>query len=77
MCKNALQEGERADPRRALSQRKRRLIERVFGWAKLDRPLQQVKLRGLRRVDWFFRLVVTAYNLMRMGKLIPLPTQVG
>ena len=77
VCKNALQEGERADPRRALSQRKRRLIERVFGWAKLDRPLQQVKLRGLRRVDWFFRLMVTAYNLMRMGKLIPLPTQVG
>ena len=76
MCKNALQEGERADPRRALSQRKRRLIERVFGWAKLDRPLQQVKLRGLRRVDWFFRLVVTAYNLMRLGKLIPMPTQV-
>ncbi len=72
VCKNALQETERADPRRAISQRKRRLIERVFGWAKLDRPLQQIKLRGLKRVDWFYRLVVTAYNLMRMGRLIPL-----
>jgi transposase len=77
VCKNALQESERADPRRSISQRKRRLIERVFGWAKLDRPLQQIKLRGLARVDWFYRLVVTAYNLMRMGKLIPMPTQVG
>jgi transposase len=77
MCKNALNEAERADPRRSISQRKRRLIERVFGWAKLDRPLQQVKLRGWARVDWFYRLVVTAYNLMRLGKLIPLPTQVG
>jgi transposase len=76
-CKNALNEAERADPRRAISQRKRRLIERVFGWAKLDRPLQQIKLRGLARVDWFYRLVVTAYNLMRLGKLIPAPTQVG
>ena len=77
VCKNALNEQERADPRRAISQRKRRLIERVFGWAKLDRPLQQIKLRGLARVDWFYRLVVTAYNLMRLGKLIPVPTQVG
>ena len=44
---------------------------------KLDRPLQQVKVRGLKRVDCFYRLVVTAYNLMRMGKLIPIPAQVG
>jgi len=69
--KNALQEAERRDPRRAISQQKRKLIERVFGWGKLDRPLKQIKLRGLKRVDWFYRLVVTAYNLMRMGKLIP------
>ena len=77
VCKNALNESERTDPRRSISQRKRKLIERVFGWAKLDRPLQQMKLRGLARVDWFYRLVVTAHNLMRMGKLIPMPTQVG
>jgi len=69
--KNALTEEEQKDPRRVLSQQKRKLIERVFGWAKLDRPLKQIKLRGLKRVDWFYRLVVTAYNLMRMGKLIP------
>jgi transposase len=75
--KNALSEAERSDPRRSISQRRRKLIERVFGWAKLDRPLKQIKLRGLKRVDWFYRLVVTAYNLMRMGKLIPIPAQVG
>lgn len=74
-CKNALQEAERADARRSISQRKRKLIERVFGWAKLDRPLRQIKLRGLRRVDWFYRLVVAAYNLMRMGRLIPIPAE--
>ena len=77
LCKNALNEAERADARRVISQQKRRLIERVFGWAKLDRPLRQVKLRGLKRVDWFYRLVVAAYNLMRMGKLIPIPLPVG
>lgn len=69
--KNTLTEEERADPRRSISQGKRKLIERVFGWAKLDRPLRQIKLRGVKRVDWFYRLVVTAYNLMRMSKLIP------
>jgi len=75
--KNALNEQERADARRPISQQKRKLIERVFGWAKLDRQLKQIKRRGLPRVDWFFRLVVTAYNLMRLGKLIPMPAEGG
>jgi transposase len=69
--KNSLDEAERADPRRSISQQKRKLIERIFGWGKLDRPLRQVKLRGLKRVDWFFRLVITAYDLVRMRRLIP------
>jgi hypothetical protein len=75
--KNALNEAERADARRSISQQKRKLIERVFGWAKQDRPLRQVKLRGLQRVDWFFGLVVTADNLMRLGRLVPIPAEVG
>lgn len=69
--KNSLNTAERADQRRSISQRKRKLIERVFGWAKLDRGLRQVKLRGRRRVDWFYQLAVTAYNLVRMRRLIP------
>jgi transposase len=56
--KNSLDEAERSDPRHSISQQKRKLIERVFGWGKLDRPLRQVKLRGLKRVDWFFRLAI-------------------
>jgi hypothetical protein len=75
--KNALNQAERIDARRLISQRKRKLIERVLGWAKLDRPLRHIKLRGLKRVDWFFRLVVTAYNPMRRERLIPLPEEVG
>ena len=70
--KNSLSAEERADQRRAISQRKRKLIERVFGWAKLDRGLRQVKLRGLQRVDWFYRLVIVGYNLVRMRRLIPI-----
>ncbi len=70
--KNSLTEAELADPRRAISQRKRKLIEKVFGWAKLDSVLRQVKLRGLDRVDWFYRLALAAYNLMRLRRLIPI-----
>jgi transposase len=70
--KNSLNKKEQQDPRRSISQKKRKLIERVFGWSKLDRPLRQVKLRGLKRVDWFYRLTMAAYNLLRMRTLIPI-----
>ena len=69
--KNSLTAAERKDARRAISQRKRKLIERVFGWSKLDHPLRQVKLRGLERVDWFYRVTMVAHNLVRMRRLIP------
>ena len=72
--KNHLTAEERADPWRSVSQRKRKLIERVFGWSKLNRPLRQVKLRGLKRVDWFYRLTIAAYNLVRMRRLVPIQT---
>ena len=70
--KNHLSARERSDPWRSISQKKRKLIEKVFGWSKLNRPLRQVKLRGLQRVDWFYRLTIAAYNLVRMRKLIPI-----
>ena len=46
-------------------------MEKVFGWAKQDRAVRQVKLCGRARVDWLFSLVATAHNLLRMQKLIP------
>jgi transposase len=72
MGKNSLTAEERQDLRRPISQRKRKLIERVFGWSKLDGPMRQVKLRGLKRVDWFYRMTISAYNLVRMRRLIPI-----
>ena len=71
---NCLTKRERNDKRRAISHKKRKLIERAFGWNKSDRPLRQIKLRGLTRVDWFYRLTMAAYNLTRMSRLVPLPT---
>jgi hypothetical protein len=52
------------------SQGLNRLLKKGTGWCKLDRVLRQVKLRGLRKVDWLLRLVMTAQNLRRMVGLI-------
>jgi transposase len=73
--KNWLTNRERNDQRRAISHKKRKLIERSFGWGKSNRPLRQVKLRNLERVDWFYRLTMVAYNLTRMCRLIPFQTR--
>ena len=70
MCKNSLRAEERDSEGFGRSQQRRKLVEKVFGWCKLDRVLRQVKLRGLRKVDWLLRLVMTAQNLCRMVGLI-------
>jgi len=68
---NFLTEAERKDPGFAISQSKRKLVEKVFGWGKLDSLMRKIKLHGVRRVDWFFRFLASAHNLVRMTKLIP------
>jgi transposase len=70
---NFLTEQERNDPGFQISQTKRKLVEKVFGWSKLDRVLRQIKMRGLKRVGWMFQLVATAHNLRRMQKLLATP----
>lgn len=68
---NFLTEAERNDPGFAISQKKRKLVEKVFGWGKLDSVMRKIKLRGRHRVDWFFRFLVAAHNLVRLRQLIP------
>jgi len=53
----------------AISQRKRKLIEQGFGWAKTVGSIRQVMVRGLKRVDQMFVLTMAAYNLVRMRNL--------
>ena len=52
-----------------VSQRKRKLIEQGFGWAKLIGPIRQVMVRGIEKVDQLFVLTMAAYNLVRMRTL--------
>ena len=68
---NFLAAAERNDPGFAVSQKKRKLVERVFGWGKLDSVMRKIQLHGLARVDWFFRFLATAHNLVRRVKLVP------
>ena len=61
----------------AVSQRKRKLIEQGFGWAKTVGCMRQVMVRGLARVDQMFVLTMTAYNLVRMRSLAEIRLQGG
>jgi transposase len=58
----------------AVSQRKRKRIEECFGWLKDIALLRKLKHRGLFKVGWIFTFAAAAYNLVRMRKLIPIPT---
>ena len=53
-----------------ISQCCRKRIEEVFGWIKIAAGLAKVKLRGRERVDAAFTLALTAYNLIRLPKLL-------
>ena len=58
----------------AISQRCRKRIEEVFGWIKSSAGLAKVKLRGRARVDATFTLALVAYNLVRLPKILAVPT---
>jgi transposase len=53
----------------SISQRKRKLIEQGFGWAKTVGRMRQVMVRSLEKVDQMFVLNMAAYNLVRMRSL--------
>ncbi|HET9179413.1 MAG TPA: IS5 family transposase [Terriglobia bacterium] len=69
---NWLTEEERNDPGLVVSQRKRKLVEKPFGWMKQER-IRQVKRRGLPRVNCLFCFMAAAHNLLRLSKLVPIP----
>ena len=54
-----------------VSQRRRPLVEKVFGWLKPIGGLRKVKLRGLENVGWLMKYAAAAYNLWRIPKLQP------
>ena len=58
-----------------ISQRKRKRIEECFGWLKTVALLRKLRHRGIFKVGWVFTFAATAYNLVRMRKLLASPVQ--
>lgn len=58
----------------AISQRKRKRVEEIFGWMKAYGGLRRTMARGLARVRIHAYIVAAAYNLLRMSRL---PTATG
>ena len=54
----------------AVSQRIRKRIEEAFGWIKTVAGQEKTSFRGRDRVAWAFTFAATAYNLVRLPKLI-------
>jgi transposase len=54
----------------AVSQRKRKLMEQVFGWMKTIGGLRKLRHRGGERVDWIVTFTAAAYNLVRLRTLL-------
>lgn len=51
-------------------QRRRKWIERFFGWVKTVGGLRKTRHRGLANLDWNFTLAAAAYNLTRIARLM-------
>jgi transposase len=60
-------------PGYALSQRKRKRVEEIFGWLKTVGGLRKTRHRGVALVGWMFSFALAAYNLVRMRNLTPGP----
>jgi len=56
-------------PGYAVSQRKRKLVEEIFGWAKTVALFRKTRHRGVRRVGWMFTFALAVYNLVRIRNL--------
>lgn len=54
----------------AVSQRKRKLVEQVFGWMKTVGGLRKLRHRGVQLVDWAVTFTAAAYNLVRLRTLL-------
>src|ERR1700730_7538093 len=53
-----------------MSQKRRKMIECIFGWGKQHGTMRKAKHRGVARIPGGFLLNLIAYNLIRIPKLV-------
>lgn len=71
--KTAIDRRTTRHPGYALSQIVRKRIEEIFGWAKTSAGMAKTRFKGRNRVAACFMLGLTAYNLIRLPKLLAAP----
>jgi len=67
--RSAIDQRTTQHPGYAISQKKRKRVEEIFGWIKTIGGLRKTKHRGKDRVGWMFTFAAAAYNLVRMRNL--------
>lgn len=72
VCRNrvsAIDNRTASHPGYAVSQRKRKRVEEIFGWMKTVGLMRQTRHRGEDRVGWVFTFTAAVYNIVRMRNL--------
>ena len=57
-------------PGYGVSQRRRKVVEEIFGWLKTIGLMRKTRHRGELRVGWMFTFTAAVYNLVRMRTLV-------
>jgi hypothetical protein len=74
-CNSSLPDDIAQTPGYAASQKRCKVIEQGFGWAKQIGNIRHMMVRGIKRVDQVFVLAMVAYNLVRMRTWVQIPHQ--
>jgi len=69
--KSAIDRRTTHHPGYAVSMRKRKRVEEIFGWVKTVGVMRKTRHKGSELVGWMFTMALTAYNLVRMRQLVP------
>jgi len=56
-----------------ISQRKRKLVEEIFGWLKTIGLMRKTRHKGVQRGGWMFTFTSAIYNLIRIKNLVAQP----
>ena len=68
--KTAIDKRTTRHPGYVISQRIRKRVEEVFGWAKVQAGYGKMKVRGCAKAGAVFTFAIAAYNLIRIPKLL-------
>lgn len=71
--RRAIPEALAQDPGYQVSQRRRKVVEEVFGWMKTVACTRKLRYRGVPRNQLWMTFTAAAYNLVRMANLEPKP----